>query len=163
MGLFERYLTLWVGLGIVGGGIHTADEYAEVDSIAPRIYLLAPVGYFVLGFDTTVLQMNVVGADLLGLSRGKPEQTSFRQFIAPRFHEDFVAPDPHGPAIDGGDPFKKDVEASLAAHGISVSWVEDWDAYHRNLGEVHCGTNARRRPWPDLHWWEHRPDGGFDI
>lgn len=29
------------GLGIVGGGIHTADEYAEVDSIAPRIYLLA--------------------------------------------------------------------------------------------------------------------------
>ncbi|AVR95575.1 glutamate carboxypeptidase [Pseudoduganella armeniaca] len=29
------------GLGIVGGGIHTAEEYAEVDSIAPRIYLLA--------------------------------------------------------------------------------------------------------------------------
>jgi len=29
------------GLGIVGGGIHTADEYAEIDSIAPRIYLLA--------------------------------------------------------------------------------------------------------------------------
>ena len=30
-------------------------------------YLLAPVGYFVLSFDTTILQMNVVGADLLGL------------------------------------------------------------------------------------------------
>ena len=29
------------GLGIVGGGIHTADEYAEIDSIAPRLYLLA--------------------------------------------------------------------------------------------------------------------------
>lgn len=29
------------GLGIVGGGIHTAEEYAEVDSIAPRLYLLA--------------------------------------------------------------------------------------------------------------------------
>ena len=29
------------GLGIVGGGIHTADEYAEVGSIAPRLYLLA--------------------------------------------------------------------------------------------------------------------------
>jgi glutamate carboxypeptidase len=29
------------GLGIVGGGIHTADEYAEIDSIAPRVYLLA--------------------------------------------------------------------------------------------------------------------------
>jgi glutamate carboxypeptidase len=29
------------GLGIVGGGIHTPEEYAEVDSIAPRAYLLA--------------------------------------------------------------------------------------------------------------------------
>lgn len=29
------------GLGIVGGGIHTPEEYIEVDSIAPRLYLLA--------------------------------------------------------------------------------------------------------------------------
>ncbi|SDZ61613.1 M20/M25/M40 family metallo-hydrolase [Pseudomonas sp. NFIX28] len=29
------------GFGIVGGNIHTAEEYAEVDSVAPRIYLLA--------------------------------------------------------------------------------------------------------------------------
>jgi glutamate carboxypeptidase len=29
------------GLGIVGGGIHTPEEYAEVESIAPRVYLLA--------------------------------------------------------------------------------------------------------------------------
>ncbi len=64
-----------------------------------------------------------------------------------------AAPDPHGPAIDGGDPFKKDVEASLGAHGISVSWVEDWDAYHRNLGEVHCGSNVFRAI-PTAKWWE---------
>jgi diguanylate cyclase (GGDEF)-like protein/PAS domain S-box-containing protein len=53
------------------------------------IYLLAPVGYFVLGFDTAILQMNVVGADLLGLPRNNPEHVPFRQFIAPRFFEDF--------------------------------------------------------------------------
>ena len=29
------------GFGIVGGGIHTEDEYAELNSIAPRLYLLA--------------------------------------------------------------------------------------------------------------------------
>ncbi|KAB1069215.1 glutamate carboxypeptidase [Methylobacterium planeticum] len=29
------------GLGIVGGGIHTAEEYAEVESVVPRLYLLA--------------------------------------------------------------------------------------------------------------------------
>ena len=28
------------GFGIVGGGIHTADEYAEVASVVPRLYLL---------------------------------------------------------------------------------------------------------------------------
>nr|WP_315257894.1 EAL domain-containing protein [uncultured Duganella sp.] len=53
------------------------------------LYLLAPVGYFVLSFDTTILQMNVVGADLLGLQRLNPERATLRQFVAPRFHEDF--------------------------------------------------------------------------
>jgi glutamate carboxypeptidase len=27
------------GLGIVGGGLHTADEWADLDSVAPRLYL----------------------------------------------------------------------------------------------------------------------------
>ena len=53
------------------------------------LYLLAPVGYFVLGFDTTILQMNVVGADLLGLPRNNPEQLHFRSFVCARFSEDF--------------------------------------------------------------------------
>jgi diguanylate cyclase (GGDEF)-like protein/PAS domain S-box-containing protein len=55
------------------------------------IYLLAPVGYFVLAFDTTILQMNVVAADLLGIPRANPERATLRQFIAPRFHDDFDA------------------------------------------------------------------------
>ncbi|WP_308936673.1 putative bifunctional diguanylate cyclase/phosphodiesterase [Duganella radicis] len=68
--------------------------YATIDHAAEQayfndIYLLAPVGYFVLSFDTAILQMNVVGADLLGLARDHPGQVSFRQFVAPRFHEDF--------------------------------------------------------------------------
>jgi len=29
------------GFGIVGGNMHTPEEYAELDSITPRIYLLA--------------------------------------------------------------------------------------------------------------------------
>jgi len=28
------------GFGIVGGGIHTPDEHAEVESVVPRFYLL---------------------------------------------------------------------------------------------------------------------------
>src|SRR5471032_2729775 len=53
------------------------------------IYLLAPVGYFVLGFDTTVLQMNVVGADLLGLPRANPDRAKFGSFVSARFQDDF--------------------------------------------------------------------------
>ncbi|WP_395399098.1 putative bifunctional diguanylate cyclase/phosphodiesterase [Pseudoduganella sp. UC29_106] len=55
------------------------------------LYLLAPVGYFVLAADTTVLQMNLVGADLLGLPRHNPERVPFRQYIAQRFVADFEA------------------------------------------------------------------------
>lgn len=25
------------------------------------------------------------------------------------------------------------------------------------------GTNARRSPFSQAHWWEHKPDGGFDL
>lgn len=53
------------------------------------LYLLAPMGYFVLGFDTTILQMNVVGADLLGLSRNSAAPVHFRSFVCARFAEDF--------------------------------------------------------------------------
>ena len=29
------------GFGIAGGAVHSEDEYAELNSIAPRLYLLA--------------------------------------------------------------------------------------------------------------------------
>lgn len=53
------------------------------------LYLLAPVGYFVLGLDTSILQMNVIGADLLGVARTNPEHLTLRHFIAERFLDDF--------------------------------------------------------------------------
>jgi len=65
----------------------------------------------------------------------------------------FAAPDPHGPRIDGVDIFKAAFEESLGNIGINVNWVEDWDAYHRIFGEVHCGSNTTRRV-PEARWWE---------
>jgi len=53
------------------------------------LYLLAPVGYFVLSSDTTILQMNLVGADLLGLPRQNPDGIPFRNYVAQRFTADF--------------------------------------------------------------------------
>ena len=64
-------------------------RHAEEQAYFNDVYLLAPVGYFVLGFDTTILQMNVVGADLLGLARHNPDRIQFRAFITTRFLDDF--------------------------------------------------------------------------
>jgi diguanylate cyclase (GGDEF)-like protein/PAS domain S-box-containing protein len=53
------------------------------------IYLLAPVGYFVLGLDSSILQVNLVGADQLGISRSHPSVHHFRSFVCARFLRDF--------------------------------------------------------------------------
>jgi protein-arginine deiminase len=65
----------------------------------------------------------------------------------------FAAPNPHGPSIEGKDIFKQAMESALGPLEVTVHWVEDWDTYHRQLGEVHCGSNATRKV-PDTKWWE---------
>jgi protein-arginine deiminase len=65
----------------------------------------------------------------------------------------FVAPDPHGPIIGGQDIFKQAMSSALAPFNITVHFAEDWDTYHRQLGEVHCGTNTTRQI-PQAKWWE---------
>jgi protein-arginine deiminase len=65
----------------------------------------------------------------------------------------FVVPDPHGPVINGVDIFRKTMTDRLQPLGITVDFAEDWDEYHAALGEVHCGTNTRRKI-PETKWWE---------
>jgi protein-arginine deiminase len=65
----------------------------------------------------------------------------------------FLPPDPHGPVIGGVDVMKQQMEDALAPYNYTMHWVEDWNLYHRMLGEVHCGSNARRTI-PTSNWWE---------
>jgi diguanylate cyclase (GGDEF)-like protein/PAS domain S-box-containing protein len=46
-----------------------------------ELYLLAPVGYFVVAFDGRILQANLVGAEMLGIARANPGAHRFRAFI----------------------------------------------------------------------------------
>jgi protein-arginine deiminase len=48
------------------------------------------------------------------------------------------------------DPLISEVESLLPA-GITPHWVDDWDWYHLQWGEVHCGSNTQRTPGGD--WW----------
>ncbi|MCW5810906.1 MAG: hypothetical protein KIT84_07830 [Labilithrix sp.] len=70
-------------------------------------------------------------------------------YIGPK---DFASPDPHGPVIDGKDIYKVALEQELATVDIKTHWVEDWDGYHINIGEVHCGSNVLRS-FPTKTWW----------
>ncbi len=65
----------------------------------------------------------------------------------------FLAPETHGPLIDGVDPFKQQLQEALAKHQVTVHYVENWDLYHRLSGEVHCGTNSLRA-LPAARWWQ---------
>ena len=51
----------------------------------------------------------------------------------------------------------QDVFESYATSRISTAkFVDDWNLYHRLMGEVHCGTNVRRNPFV-FNWWEKEP------
>ncbi len=67
--------------------------------------------------------------------------------------DDFGAPDPHGPVINGLDIFKQHMLDAFTPYGITIHWIEDWNLYHRLDGEVHCGTNTTRAI-PAVSWWE---------
>lgn len=57
-----------------------------------------------------------------------------------------IVPDPHGPLVNGKDVLLEDVCRKLAPLGCNVRAIDDFDPYHLGGGEVHCGTNAARRP-----------------
>jgi diguanylate cyclase (GGDEF)-like protein/PAS domain S-box-containing protein len=64
-------------------------RYEQEQTYYNELYLLAPVGYFLLGFDSTILQVNLVGADMLGIARVGCGAHSFRAFVSPGFVPDF--------------------------------------------------------------------------
>jgi protein-arginine deiminase len=66
----------------------------------------------------------------------------------------FAPPVPHGPSIGNVDIFEQQIINVLAPFGVNVYFVENWNLYHRLLGEVHCGTNATRAVPANVKWWE---------
>jgi diguanylate cyclase (GGDEF)-like protein/PAS domain S-box-containing protein len=54
-----------------------------------ELYLLAPVGYFVVGLDGRILQANVAGAQLIGVARAAVGGHRFRDFVRRAWREEF--------------------------------------------------------------------------
>ena len=49
------------------------------------------------------------------------------------------------------DPYIEMFE-SILPEGVTPHWVNDWEWYHVQLGEVHCGSNIKRNAIKN--WWE---------
>lgn len=66
-----------------------------------------------------------------------------------------IVPKPFGPKDRSGkDVFEEAAKNKLGALGLTVHFVDDWELYHNLSGEIHCGTNARRRPPGAWRWWD---------
>lgn len=76
-----------------------------------------------------------------------------------------VIPKPFGPVINGVDIFEAQLEEALGTgandigsdgNGMQIVFADNWDLYHRLLGEVHCGTNPEPSvaPFSSVNWWE---------
>ena len=58
----------------------------------------------------------------------------------------YIVPDPRGPLVGGKDVLLQAVRDRLEPLGCRVVPLDCFYPYHRGGGEIHCGTNAVRRP-----------------
>ncbi|XP_063001564.1 protein-arginine deiminase type-3-like [Elgaria multicarinata webbii] len=65
-------------------------------------------------------------------------------------------PKPFGPVIHEHCALEEEVRRLLEPLGLSCTFIDDMETYHRHQGEVHCGTNARRKPFT-FKWWNMTP------
>lgn len=71
-------------------------------------------------------------------------------------NKDLGIPKPFGPQIGEECCLETQVRALLEPLGLSCTFIDDISAYHKFLGEVHCGTNVLRKPFA-FKWWHMVP------
>ncbi|XP_039364491.1 protein-arginine deiminase type-3-like isoform X1 [Mauremys reevesii] len=65
-------------------------------------------------------------------------------------------PKPYGPMVDGRCCLEENVRSLLEPLGLTCTFIDDFFSYHALLGEIHCGTNVRRKPF-SFKWWNMIP------
>ncbi|XP_075462092.1 protein-arginine deiminase type-2 isoform X3 [Ascaphus truei] len=67
--------------------------------------------------------------------------------------KDLGIPKPYGPVIEETCCLEDHVVSLLKPFELKCTFIDDVVSYHKKLGEVHCGTNVRRKPFT-FKWWE---------
>lgn len=63
-------------------------------------------------------------------------------------------PKPFGPIVGGTCLFEKATTDALTALGATFEIIDDFNTYHVLQGEIHCGSNSKRKGATDRFWWE---------
>ncbi|MFQ4139040.1 protein-arginine deiminase family protein [Nodosilinea sp. PGN35] len=71
-------------------------------------------------------------------------------------NQHLAIPKPFGPKVNDKCAFEACVEHLLNPLGLVCHFIDDWETYFRKGGEIHCGTNTSRQPYPQK-WWEIEP------
>ncbi|KAL4622500.1 protein-arginine deiminase type-2 isoform X1 [Arapaima gigas] len=61
-------------------------------------------------------------------------------------------PKPFGPKVNGRCALEAKMCSLMEGLGLRCTFIDDFASYHKKLGEVHCGSNVRREPFP-FKWW----------
>ncbi|KAJ7998665.1 hypothetical protein DPEC_G00207240 [Dallia pectoralis] len=61
-------------------------------------------------------------------------------------------PKPFGPKVNGRCVLETEMTRLMTGLGLCCTYIDDFTTYHKMLGEVHCGSNARREPF-SFKWW----------
>ncbi|CAM5105539.1 unnamed protein product [Natator depressus] len=65
-------------------------------------------------------------------------------------------PKPFGPIVDERCCLEENVRSLLEPLGLTCTFINDFFSYHTLSGEIHCGTNVRRKPF-SFKWWNMIP------
>ncbi|MBM4330029.1 MAG: hypothetical protein FJ117_02195 [Deltaproteobacteria bacterium] len=65
-----------------------------------------------------------------------------------------VIPKPFGPVVNGMCQFEREVQSQLTGSGNDITFIDCFLTYHHMDGEIHCGTNSKRKPPIDRWWWQ---------
>uniref|UniRef100_A0A673A5W4 Protein-arginine deiminase n=1 Tax=Sphaeramia orbicularis TaxID=375764 RepID=A0A673A5W4_9TELE len=61
-------------------------------------------------------------------------------------------PKPFGPKVNGHCALEAEMCRLMDGLGLKCTFIDDFAAYHKLLGEVHCGSNVRRKAF-EFKWW----------
>lgn len=124
------------------GDLLAAQQFAQKKIDGVRRTLQSELGVA----DADIIEIPVLFGTSPGRFAGRFDALTVNMVNSLLVGETLIVPDPHGPLVGGRDVLLQAVKDRLEPLGCKIAVIDDFYPYHRYGGEVHCGTNATRRP-----------------